>query len=147
MFLPGLLIPADLERIRSLVDENFIQWAENHLRASPGAIMVTADGQQIRIPTLVTAQSERGCVFFKEDRCSIHENAPFGCAFFSEHDTGANELSVLGHIEIMKDFRDNGPYSRIWYHLHSSGIITASPEVNRRRRALYLIERGLFQGF
>jgi len=58
------------------------------LRASKGAIVGDASGQLYRIGTITPAVREDGaCVFLTEDnRCSIHAVAPFGCAYFSEHD-------------------------------------------------------------
>jgi hypothetical protein len=80
--LPGYLIPEDLGR---MVPEGHdpLEWAREHLRASPGAVVADrAGGRRWRIPTLVPARAASGaCIFLDEhDCCSIHVDAPFGCA-------------------------------------------------------------------
>lgn len=84
---PGYLVPDDLERI----------WRTLHLRgdtdpqrffeASRGAVVAnTATGQRFRIGTIVPKIERDQCVFLDcHRRCTIHEVAPFGCAFFDVH--------------------------------------------------------------
>src|SRR5262245_26676119 len=84
-YMPGHLIPADLDRLLEGVADPG-KWAEDNLLASPGALaMNTTTGRTFRIRTLVPAVKPDGsCIHLTEDRkCAIHENAPFGCAFFS----------------------------------------------------------------
>jgi hypothetical protein len=83
--MPGYLIPHDLERLLAQLapGEDSFAWAEAHLRASPGAL-VMSEGHDYRIPTLVPARGGDGACSFltRESRCSIHAVAPYGCAFF-----------------------------------------------------------------
>src|SRR5215467_1073893 len=64
-FIPGYLIPADLDRIaRHLGSENLIEFALENLLASPGAT-VFERGQVQQIPTLVPARrSDGACKLF-----------------------------------------------------------------------------------
>src|SRR6266446_1724770 len=81
-FMPGYLIPSDLDRMIPIgVDP--LTWAEMNLLASPGAL-VMKNLQFFRIPTLVpSTKADGSCInLTPEGLCSIHETAPFGCAFF-----------------------------------------------------------------
>jgi len=136
MYLPGFLIPADLDRMIP-EDANPLAWAETNLQASPGA-MVMKDGRKFRIPTLVMASKEDGsCIYFEKRRCGIWENSPFGCAFFG-CDAGMEkeqlQLSHKGLVEVFKVIGDpQSLYSRIWEHLWLTGHQAEAPEVKRKR--------------
>ncbi len=82
-YIPGYLIPADLERIGQYhaPGAEIFDWARGHLLASPGAMVRRGDAV-FRIPTLVPARRPDGaCLFLTADeRCAIHVVAPFGCA-------------------------------------------------------------------
>lgn len=135
MFIPGFLIPSDLERMIPEGEDPF-KWAELNLQASPGAI-VMKNGETFRIPTLVMAAQENGyCVHYQNRRCAIWENAPFGCAFFG-CDSGSNEfqlqLSSRGLMTIYEAWREDSLYQRIWHHLMESGRKAESPENKRAR--------------
>ena len=134
LYIPGYLIPADLLRILP-GDNSAINWAESHLRASPGAL-VAAQGRTFRIPTIVPARKGDGsCVFHTAGLCSIHVTAPFGCAFFDNHmdDDEGNRLSSLGLISILDDVR--GGYGGLWKHLWERGFTVPGPEESRLRMA------------
>jgi hypothetical protein len=126
--MPGCLIPADLGRMIPKGIDPF-KWAEENLLASPGAL-VMKDGEVFRIPTLVPAVQEDGaCIHLTEDhQCSIHENAPFGCAFF---DCGPEPKGLIdkGLVEIHKSFADvTNLYAALWIHLAYKGRVQRKPE-------------------
>jgi hypothetical protein len=90
-FVPGALIPADLQRIAEYLDEfDLTRFAFDNLLASPGAIIYTRSGL-IRIRTLVPARRADGaCKFLTCDlkqkmasggskrwRASYHESTTY----------------------------------------------------------------------
>ena len=84
---PGYMVPGDLERIAEHIGEQDTPaFALRFFRASPGAI-VQAGARQFRIGTIIPATDKTGrCVFLgDDDRCAIHQVAPFGCAYFDTH--------------------------------------------------------------
>lgn len=139
-FMPGYLIPSDLTRIAHENKDNIFKWAEENLLASPGAI-VSKDGNVFRIPTLVpkTKPNSTVCKWFdaKTEQCAVHENAPYGCAFFSCEDHELNPTSQArsryGLEKICEDINANGLYSEIWNHLVSKNMIAESVEIKRAR--------------
>jgi len=132
-FIPGYLIPSDLER---LVPSNInpFEWSERHLLASPGAVVMnTMTGKMYSIPTLVPAHKtdkDLSCIFLNENlKCTIHANAPFGCAFFQSCQPNSRDiaLSRLAIQKVEKEWRDqDNLYCRIWNYLHQKGIISLS---------------------
>jgi Fe-S-cluster containining protein len=133
-FMPGFLIPSDLGR---MIPSGALPtaWAEGRLLASPGAIVAnTATGQMFRIRTLVPARKSDGsCINLSADnRCTIHQIAPFGCAFF---DCGPErgELSHFGLFAVQEAWENNHLYARIWRHLSREGMVAPSPEECRNR--------------
>ena len=83
---PGSLAAGDLERIADRLGLS-VRVAALKFWASPGALAMNSEtGQVFRIGT-ITPRMERGqCVFLDaESKCSIHEVAPFGCAYFDTH--------------------------------------------------------------
>ena len=150
-YMPGYLIPADLKRIAKMIDPADIRvWAVSNLRASPGA-KVAKGTNVFRIPTLVPARSDNGwCKFLQPldsggtvKFCTIHENSPFGCAFFDSHHGGV-EVNILSHKglnAICSDVAANGLYSQIWLSLVSLGLTAQAPEESRALlRAAYIKE-------
>lgn len=83
---PGPLAPGDYERIREHLGGQDI---DHKLWASPGAIVMdTRSGQVGRVGTITPRMKDGRCVFLdKDNRCSIHAVAPFGCAYFDTHMT------------------------------------------------------------
>jgi hypothetical protein len=133
MFLPGFLIPTDLDRMIPAGADPF-QWAELNLEASPGAL-VMKNGETFRIPTLVMAAKPDGsCIYFVQRRCQIWETSPFGCAFFGCGSPDADRMSREGHTAVLLAWRDpSSLYSRIWEHLWVSGHHAEPPEEKRAR--------------
>jgi Fe-S-cluster containining protein len=142
-FIPGYLIPSDLERMIPK-DADPFEWARENLRASSGAVLMNSVTKQtIEIPTLVPASHEDlSCKFLDEhDRCTIHANAPFGCAFFDCKKTHkqADVLSKQGLTAIVNDCRDpTSLYVRILQHLIENDLIALAPNAKRRAMGLYL---------
>ena len=132
-FMPGFLIPADLDRMIP-AGADPLDWAERNLLASPGAL-VSKGGHVVRIHTLVPAIKPDGsCInLADEGLCRIHETSPFGCAFFS----CGPEVPNLANSGIIACALA-GPeslYWRIWAHLDSIGRRQHAPEALRKRMA------------
>lgn len=160
-FVPGYLIPADLDLINKNVVkstkvalgeqyDDLINWCLDNLLASPGALVVKA-GIPFRVRTLVPARDkETGwCKFLKprstsskELICTIHDNAPFGCAFFDSH--ASNEkwqsLSAQGLQSIIIDRQQGGLYSRIWQALSVLNRCAPSPEQCREAMQIHYVK-------
>jgi Fe-S-cluster containining protein len=143
--IPGYLIPDDLERMiphEVYKDaESLATWAREHLRASEGALIERhyTDGRRVRmrVGTLVPAHREGlSCHWLKDGRCEIHENAPFGCAFFDCNQTkaAADVLSSQGVTAIMQAHAEQGPYAVLWRLLWEEGL--QSPSLLVKREAL-----------
>lgn len=136
-FIPGYLIPADLERIAARLGyDDLIEFAVNNLLASPGATVL--DGGQVRqIPTLVPARRSDGACLFLDgrDRCSAHDASPFGCAFFDVHQSRAesNRRSGYGLAEIDRAWGDGHLYAQLWLLLETLGLTAPSPVKARAR--------------
>jgi hypothetical protein len=126
-----MLIPADIPRIaRHLGYADVMEFARDNLLASPGALVIK-DDQQIRIRTLVPQRSEDGaCKFLKNNLCLIHEMAPYGCAFFSEHESRivGNQKSTHALVNIIRDAESKGRYARVWRTLDAEGLKARAPE-------------------
>lgn len=118
--VPGYLVPSDLGRLIP-ADTDPYQWADEHLRASIGLKF-----GDIWIPSLVPAKQENGhCHWFINNRCAVHENAPFGCAFFSDckHSPAeADQISAIGRAARGEAFQSDTLYARIWRYLWDKGL-------------------------
>ena len=139
-FVPGYLVPADIERIsRFLGYSNIVTFALENLAASPGATVMSAEGRVFQIPTLVPQRKEDGsCKFLDEqNRCTIHAVSPFACAFFDAHQSTveANSRSSRGLQEIARQWTAGRAslYSLIWKLLFSVGLKAVPPHIARRK--------------
>jgi hypothetical protein len=136
--IPGYLIPADLDRIRQhlLPDQTLRSWARRYLLPSPGALVVQRSGH-FRIPTLVPARRSDGacCFLTEEDRCRIHDIAPFGCAFFDCHQPVdvSDRRSVCGLNAVLEAWRRGDAYAEVWLDLFDAGLRAPAPEVCRKQ--------------
>ncbi|MGH9843546.1 MAG: YkgJ family cysteine cluster protein [Blastocatellia bacterium] len=134
--LPGNLIPSDLQRMADhLKEPDIVRFALDNLLASPGAI-VAVNGVCFSIPTLVPARKPDGsCRFLKNGRCTIHADAPYGCAYFSmeqpKHEADAR--SARGLMEIARAWQRGDLYAQLWLMLHEAGRIAPSPIEARAR--------------
>jgi len=123
---PGPLAPGDFERIvehfiktHKLEREVAFQHVKRQLCASPGALVMQEDGIIRRIGSITPKRVRGRCVFLDEqERCTIHEVAPFGCAFFDTHmgHRAAHPRSVwLAHSQCEPDYqklRASLPYAQ-----------------------------------
>lgn len=137
-YLPGYLIPADLDRIHQHLapGEDLAAWAHQHLRASPGA-QVMRHGSLFRIRTLVPARQPNGaCRFLTADkRCAIHAIAPYGCSFFDSHMAGAeaDRRSTRGLQAVLEAWSRGDLYPQLWVALDQSGLRAPAPEICRQQ--------------
>lgn len=140
--MPGYLIPDDLRRLHAKVapEMRLEDFAAGYLSASPGAVVRVRAADRVvdvRVPTLVPRrdEAEGRCVFLKDGRCTVHEVAPFGCAFFDCRDTNGHphEVSAPGLRAVIDDAQAGGDYSRIHRELTAAGLVAASPEESRAR--------------
>jgi hypothetical protein len=136
LHLPGYFIPADLDRVghRLAPPEDLSTWARQHLLASPGAL-VRQGATVSRIPTLVPGRRADGaCTFLTaENRCAIHAVAPFGCAFFDAHQSGAeaDRRSRRGLQAVLDAWTNGADYARVWLALDAAGLRAPPPETCR----------------
>jgi len=135
--MPGMLIPDDVSgmmQVLGYATDQAAQFALDNLLASPGAIVAQRTDEGIiqrRIRTLVPGRQPNGrCKFLKGGYCTIHEAAPYGCAFFDAHQTSAqsDHRSVAALRVIDADHRAEGIYSLLWYGLHGLGHVAPGPE-------------------
>lgn len=137
-YMPGYLVPGDIERMfdaSKLPNEDVLAWAMRCLLASPGALVV-ARGQVLRIPTLVPARDATGyCLFLADNRCTIHDVSPFGCAFFDAHQSRAESdaRSAHGLAQVLSAHAVKGLYSQLWQALFDAGKVAASPDESRQK--------------
>jgi Fe-S-cluster containining protein len=83
---PGPLAAGDFERIQQhlgLTDDEM----KKKFWASPGSLVKDLRTSATRRIGSITPRYHKGkCVFLDEqERCTIHEVAPFGCAYFDTH--------------------------------------------------------------
>lgn len=115
---PGPLAPNDFERI-----QKHLGASDEEMRrlfwASPGCLVKTGLGETLRVGTITPRYTKGRCVFLDEnDRCKIHEVAPFGCAYFDTH-MSHHEAHIRGswlaeqqwHNSEYQDLRATLPYA------------------------------------
>ena len=112
--VPGRL---DVDDLRRLCPEgtDVFGWAETHLQA------VT----DTPFPRLVPVRQENGhCHWYHDGHCSVHGNAPYGCAFFDAHMTPAQvkERATAANLASEQDAAAEGLYSAVWQHLSQKGM-------------------------
>jgi hypothetical protein len=132
---PGFLIPEDLVNIvpRSARGVYDLVWCEIYLFAAGSKVIYK--GAPLTVPTLCP-QGFPECVFYVAGRCTIHSVAPFGCSRFDMHidKRSSDQLVQAGLQQCWQDCEADGPYYRIWSHLHAKGII--APPVAARQQLL-----------
>jgi hypothetical protein len=125
------LIPGDAERLaRTLGAKDFDAWVLECLEASQGAT-VPHEGKLIRLPTIVPRRrAQGGCVFLMEDRCTVHDVSPFGCAYLDMHmsPVEVTRRSAAALLAVANDWARKGPYSQIWARLFTAGNVAVSLE-------------------
>ena len=121
----GPLASGDVERITAFIAkrqgwtlEVAFDWVKTRLWASPGCLVKDMLGRVQRIGTITPRCPKGRCVFLTEDeRCSIHEVAPFGCAYFDthmDHHRAQERGSWLAGDQLDSDYqklRDQLPYA------------------------------------
>jgi len=135
-FIPGYLIPADLQRILNQLapGQDLFDWARQHLLASPGT-QVMRGSNIFRIPTLVPARRADGaCRFLTADnRCGIHAAAPYGCAYFDSHQSIAesDQRSKRRLQAVLEAWQNGDVYAQVWATLAEADLVAPPPEVCR----------------
>lgn len=146
-FIPGYIIPADLERIaKHLGYDDLVEFAVNHLLASPGATVL--EGGQVRqIRTLVPARRGDGaCTFLdSQNHCTIHAVSGYGCAFFDVHQCKeeSDRRSCCGLVQIDRAWRASHLYARLWLLLEQLALKAPSPVEARARMQASVAARKL----
>ena len=147
-FVPGFLVPADLQRLAEAAGVwgrpvPLVLWAEQHLLASPGAVVgvqTDAGVKTVRVPTLVPARQADGmaCHWLAADgRCEVHANSPYGCAFCDSHmgRAAGQARSLAGIRAVATAWADGGVYGTIWTVLRDSGLVAPGPDASRAKMA------------
>ena len=132
--MPGFLVPSDLTRLIP-PDADPYQWAEEHLRASFGALVPSSVGMRW-IPSLVPAKSINGhCHWLKDGHCEVHEISPYGCAFLDQHmtDREAEQRWEAGREARWDEMVREGLYEKLWVHLSEKGLTYNTGDVDRQR--------------
>lgn len=153
---PGALSPYDLEPLlrHHGVDPSdkpaVFAWAEQHLQASDGTQVLLSDratgtARMFRLPTLVPKLWEHGCEFLTEDnRCDIHEVAPFACSHFDMHmdDAEADQRSRAVQLVLLEEWLTEGItlYQQVWNHLYRLGLVPP-PLAQRQTNLLHALEQ------
>lgn len=138
-YIPGYLIPDDIERVsRHLGYTNIGEFAFDCLLASPGATVMGQDGHVFQIPTIVPRRKEEdgSCVFLQGEGCSIHSVSPFGCAYFDcrQSHQEANRRSSRGLQEIARHLTAataTSSYTVLWRLLYAAGRRAVPPHIAR----------------
>lgn len=118
---PGYLIPKDIIAITyRLLTQGRIETPEQAIqffRAGKGALVGNSiTGHTWRIHTITPKMENGRCVFLDDkDRCTIHDVAPFGCAFFDYHMSKeeGQQRSAWG----LRDVQNDKPYQALRQHL------------------------------
>lgn len=85
---PGPMVPGDMHRIVTFLGRDLsTPTARELFVASPGALLARPNGETYQVGTITPRADATGrCAFLTpDDRCSIHEVSPFGCAYFDTH--------------------------------------------------------------
>jgi len=139
-FVPGYLVPSDVERIgHQLGYSNLVRFAFENLAASPGATVIdSATGRVFRIPTLVPQRKpdDGSCKYLESYGCAIHAVSPFGCAMFDAHQSPAeaHRRSARGLQEIAREWAMGAEsrYVCLWRMLDAANARAVPPEIARQ---------------
>jgi hypothetical protein len=108
--MPGSLIPTDLDRLIP-PGADPLAWAREHLRTTQGYIEMNSQTGAMRgfPPRLVpAARADGSCHWLRSDgSCEVHANAPFGCAFYDDHQDQktADRLAAYAKQKRFEEFR------------------------------------------
>ncbi len=112
--VPGGLDVADLGRLCP-PERGVFAWAEEHLRARIDK----------PYPVLIPARQANGhCHWHFDGKCAVHEQAPYGCAYFDSHLSDAEiERRYAATVRARAQDRANdGVYFKVWRHLCDMGL-------------------------
>jgi Fe-S-cluster containining protein len=147
--IPGSLVPDDVERMaKALGYTDVAKFARENLLASKGAKVMNLNTREVYyIPTIVPqVKADGSCKFLTADKkCSIHEVAPWGCAFFDVHedDGTAHHKSAVSLRVIQENHQREGDYSLLWFYLLSLGLKAPPLEEQRANLHRALVKEGL----
>ena len=129
---PGYLIPDDVAAIDEVLRGRGEHVPARWFEASRGAIVAdSTTGHRFRIATIVPRRHRGSCVFLDgHRRCTIHETAPYGCAFFDVHQSWLEwqRRTVWG----LQQVRGDQTYAAIWETLAFRDGGAQEPFVVRR---------------
>lgn len=118
--MPGYLLETDIDRIWKKVAPQMTrsQFITSYLKPGRGARLVEGrpdDIQFVQYQTMVPARTSDGkhCIFLKDNKCTIHDVSPFGCAFYDSH---------MGRIE--ENVRDRIGLSNVKESLQKDGLFS-----------------------
>lgn len=136
--MPGYLIPEDLPALAAeLGYDDWEKFAFENLAASPGATVMTREGEALQIPTLVPQRQANGaCKFLSADhRCQVHAVKGFGCAYFDCHQSRAeaDARSLQGLHAVAIDWAMRGMYAHLWLLLAAHNIRAVPPLLAKAR--------------
>lgn len=130
--MPASLLPDDLPRIAEFLGEKLNgEFLQKYFDASTGP-RVRSRGPQgdqiLDVPTIVPRLTSDGCVFLKDEKCSIHPVAPFACAYFDTHmSADEGQKRGLWQIkEIAQAHNQRSQYSRSIVYLAKNDHIAKS---------------------
>ncbi len=81
---------------------------------------------------------EGACHWYQGGRCTVHENSPFGCAFFDQHqsDRQARNRAEKGLAAILVALADPGSlYRRLCDFLVAEGLTVDQATLRRAEKA------------
>jgi predicted DsbA family dithiol-disulfide isomerase len=116
--IPGRLGVFDPARLCPQGQDVFA-WAEQHLQA-------VIDRP---FPKLVPVKQANGhCHWYIDGKCTVHENAPYGCAYFDAHMSSeeVKKRSKAADQASLDDAKADGLHYRIWRHLRDRGLTRSS---------------------
>jgi hypothetical protein len=133
--VPGGLDPEDLDRLCP-PGQDLFAWAEEHLRALTNQ----------PYPILVPARAAHGgCHWHFQGKCAVHENAPYGCAFFDAHqsDSEVAQRYAATVRARQQDAAQQGIYYQVWLYLCQRGLIgVPGKRSTLEREVKSLLEQG-----
>jgi len=141
---PGFLIPADLKRLIPPGRDPF-EWAREHLRvrvrragrpAAGGRTKATAP--PIAEALLPATADDGACQWYRGERCTVHADSPFGCAFFDQHqsDRQARNRAEKGFLAILRALEDRDSlYRRLCDYLVAEGLTMDQAAIRRAAAA------------
>lgn len=161
----GMLDFEDLQRLMPRHIEETgrqLEWARVHLRASLGSLARGTNGI-LRVGCLVPAPKENNgengkvgcneCHWLENGRCRVHDDSPFGCAFYCNHKHNRETEERTALLSLMyvrrkydlivgrKYASDYGfdqslveQYERLWSALWAEGLRAVHPTVTRLLR-------------